>query len=814
MNDLESIASRYGGLVYGVCRRALGNPHEAEDAAQTVFLIFLKKAHRLDRGDGMAAWFYRTAVYVCSNHIRARSRREPPTAPPPESPSERIWDEAKPHLDDAVARLPDRLQDAIVVHYLQGKTLGETAATLRCPVKTLEKRVGRGLDVLRRLLSRAGVAISSAALVALLQSEAGAAAPRSLPESLRGRSLPPPRPALPLRKLLFPATAALVVVAFLAGTLRRERVSEAPHGGETTTAGLKSSAAEREPVSASPGSSATGPTVLPRFPATFEEFFALFKRMHECPEAIDRWAALGIDLRIEELRAGVGRSDEHFVEGMIVEIFREWSDREPRLAAEWLYRACALLPSSLGWRPQRPDGSGPGNVTLLEIALGTWLLRDAAAVDAWFHGLPAGEARDAVAAEYAIAASRLNHGRFEDHAALLDGLPRTWARWVAAGFVAAEWARKDSRSAAAWILKLPPSNIDPSDPAQPPFTLTFSESQPPNLDPFASIQDRAPVKEDRQVALGKIARSWAAADLDAARRWSEGLPNELDRGEAMRAVAEVWVKTDSRAVLDYALAHPGADWRDSWLRIVAVDLARRDPAGAEVVVRRVSPEDQLAVLSDVLSAWARERPDQAGPAVVRAMAPFDDLNRELQTPLWTSAYSWATRDPRAAAAWAAGIKRADIREYALSTVGFAWMRSDPRAVLEWAATLPKEPARDELLRWAGVELAGTDIPLALRIATQMPADNREEALRRVGAEWGKQDPEIALAWARSLTPVEVRDACVITVLTGWAMRDPNAARAAIGSLVDETLKPQALALIQTAWMEVERARLRKQLLGD
>lgn len=206
MTDIQEIVARHGGMVYGVCRRALGNVQEAEDAAQTVFLTFLEKAPTLGRDTVLASWLHRTAVYVSSNQIRSRIRRDQALPPPPapQAAAERAWDEAKPHLDGALARLPGRLQEAIVVHYLQGKTLGETAATLGCPVKTLEKRVGRGLEILRRLLSRAGVAISSAALVALLQSEARAAAPQRLLDALRGRPVPLPRPGSRSRRCCCP----------------------------------------------------------------------------------------------------------------------------------------------------------------------------------------------------------------------------------------------------------------------------------------------------------------------------------------------------------------------------------------------------------------------------------------------------------------------------------------------------------------------------------------------------------------------------------------------------------------------------------
>src|SRR5262245_55790407 len=94
----DEIVRRHGGLVFGVCRRTLGDLQEAEDAAQSVFLIFLEKAPRLGGGTVVAAWLYRTAVFVSRNQIRARIRRESRVPEPAEPAAE----EARPHLDEAL----------------------------------------------------------------------------------------------------------------------------------------------------------------------------------------------------------------------------------------------------------------------------------------------------------------------------------------------------------------------------------------------------------------------------------------------------------------------------------------------------------------------------------------------------------------------------------------------------------------------------------------------------------------------------------------------------------------------------------------
>lgn len=192
-----SIVSDNMQMVYGVCLRILKDVQEAEDATQAVFLYLVRKGKRLREGVVLSGWLYRTAEFVSRDADRRRRRRrrhESEATPMSEAAgtvaSEASFSDLRPILDGALAAIPAKQRDAIVMRFLQGRTNEEIARETGAGASTVSSRLSLGLEKLRGRLARRGVAVSAAALAAFLAQESASAAPPALLASIRAACAP------------------------------------------------------------------------------------------------------------------------------------------------------------------------------------------------------------------------------------------------------------------------------------------------------------------------------------------------------------------------------------------------------------------------------------------------------------------------------------------------------------------------------------------------------------------------------------------------------------------------------------------------
>jgi RNA polymerase sigma factor (sigma-70 family) len=182
-----ALLHRHGSMVYGVCRRVLGDGPDAEDAFQAVFFVLARNAASVRKRDALSGWLYgvahRIAVRAKSQRLRRRER-EAQSEPgrPPDPAAELTWRELRAGLDEEIARLPERFRGPVVLCCVEGATQGEAAARFGWSKGTLRRRLDRGVALLRARLTGRGLTLPAGLLLAALIHRKADAAPAAVVE--------------------------------------------------------------------------------------------------------------------------------------------------------------------------------------------------------------------------------------------------------------------------------------------------------------------------------------------------------------------------------------------------------------------------------------------------------------------------------------------------------------------------------------------------------------------------------------------------------------------------------------------------------
>lgn len=153
-----TLVERYAATARRVARAVLGDPDDADDAAQDAMLSALLKLAQYDPGRPFGPWLLRIVANAATDRRRRRTvRRVEPLEPGlmaggtrPDTTTERRA--LAERLREALAQLPERRRIAVVLFDVEGYSHAEIATVLRIPEGTVRSEVFHARRVLRALL--------------------------------------------------------------------------------------------------------------------------------------------------------------------------------------------------------------------------------------------------------------------------------------------------------------------------------------------------------------------------------------------------------------------------------------------------------------------------------------------------------------------------------------------------------------------------------------------------------------------------------------------------------------------------------------
>jgi len=165
----EALVVKYQRPVINTIYRSIGDPAEAEDLAQNVFVQVWKFRGRYKPTAKFSTWLFTIARNICLNEVRRRSRHAADSLDKPvtdatdgnESPQQISDPHAKPpsevalaaelrrRVDAALADLPEAQRTAMLLLRHQNMPYEEIAKVMRCSLSATKSLIHRARTILR-----------------------------------------------------------------------------------------------------------------------------------------------------------------------------------------------------------------------------------------------------------------------------------------------------------------------------------------------------------------------------------------------------------------------------------------------------------------------------------------------------------------------------------------------------------------------------------------------------------------------------------------------------------------------------------------
>jgi RNA polymerase sigma-70 factor (ECF subfamily) len=161
------IVLKYQDKIYNLCRHMLGDEHDAEDAAQDVFLKAYQALPKFQPKASLYTWLYRIATNTCIDYKRkpvweslfgsadegdrlVHDRASDDPSPEKLYQSKQI----EQVLQESLGKLSPKLRAIIILKEIEEQSYEEIAAILDISMGTVKSRIARAREELQKLMKK------------------------------------------------------------------------------------------------------------------------------------------------------------------------------------------------------------------------------------------------------------------------------------------------------------------------------------------------------------------------------------------------------------------------------------------------------------------------------------------------------------------------------------------------------------------------------------------------------------------------------------------------------------------------------------
>ncbi|MFO7975382.1 MAG: carboxypeptidase regulatory-like domain-containing protein [Candidatus Hydrogenedentota bacterium] len=186
----EELVSRHAPMVYGVCRRMLISPSDAEEAALETFQIL---AHSpTGPRTHLATWLHAAAATRGLQRARSRQHQSSSDTTKAAPTNEITWETLQRAIDSALLAVPWEMRIPIIGQYVEDKTQPEIADEVGLDRQRVISNSVTGIELLRKELANRGMALDASRLKELLATHMVEPVPSSLAPKLAERAIADP----------------------------------------------------------------------------------------------------------------------------------------------------------------------------------------------------------------------------------------------------------------------------------------------------------------------------------------------------------------------------------------------------------------------------------------------------------------------------------------------------------------------------------------------------------------------------------------------------------------------------------------------